>query len=125
MRSDVVNVEPRGGYRTWLQFQDGGEGEVDLEPLLSFQGVFAPLRDPVYFAQVRVNPDLGTICWPNRTDWDPLVLYSLVTGRPIETLLTGPGSAGGLFLPPETRPVPPRFGESVVEEAAPPCAERG
>lgn len=95
MLSDVVKVEPRGGYRIWLQFQDGAEGEVDLEPLLSFQGVFAPLRDPAYFARMRVNPELGTICWPNDADWDPLVLYSLVTGRPIQTLLTRPGSAGG------------------------------
>ena len=95
MLSDVVKVEPRGGYRIWLQFQDQVEGEVDLETLLSFQGGFAPLRDPAYFARVRVNPDLGTICWPNDADWDPLVLYSLVIGRPIETLLTRPGSAGG------------------------------
>lgn len=95
MLTDVVKVEPRGGYRIWLQFQDGVEGEVDLEPLLSFQGVFAPLRDPAYFARVRVNPELGTICWPNDSDWDPLVLYSLVTRRPIETLLTRPGSVGG------------------------------
>jgi len=57
--------------------------------------VFAPLRDPAYFARVRVNPELGTIYWPNDADWDPLVLYSLVTGRPIETLLTRPGSSGG------------------------------
>lgn len=71
------------------------EGEVDLEPLLSFQGVFAPLRDPAYFARARVNPELGTICWPNDADWDPLVLYSLVTRRPIETLLSRPGSVGG------------------------------
>jgi uncharacterized protein DUF2442 len=95
MLSDVVKVEPRGGYRIWLQFQDGGEGEVDLEPRLSFQGMFAPLRDPAYFARVRVNPDLGTISWPNDADWDPLVLYSLVTGRSIETLLARPGSVGG------------------------------
>lgn len=87
MLSDVVKVEPRGGWRIWLQFQDGERGEVDLEPLLSFQGVFAPLRDPGYFARVRVNPELGTIYWPNDGDWDPLVLYSLVTGRPIEALL--------------------------------------
>ena len=95
MLSDVVKVEPRGGYRIWLQFQDGVEGEVDLGALLTFQGVFAPLRDPGYFARVRVNPELGTICWPNDADWDPLVLYSLVTGRPIETLLTRPGAPGG------------------------------
>jgi hypothetical protein len=95
MLSDVVKVEPRGGYRLWLQFQDGVEGEVDVEPLLSFRGVFAPLRDPSYFALVRVNSELGTICWPNGADWDPLVLYSLVTRRPIETLLTRPGTADG------------------------------
>jgi hypothetical protein len=93
MLSDVIKVEPRGGYRIWLQFQDGVEGEVDLEPLLSFRGVFAPLRDPAYFARVRVNPELGTICWPNEADWDSLVLYSLVTRRPIKTLLTSSASS--------------------------------
>ena len=92
MLSDVVEVTPRGGYRLWLRFQDGVQGEVDLEPGLRFQGVFAPLRDPAYFARVRVNADLGTICWPNDADWDPLVLYSLVTGRSIESLLAGRGN---------------------------------
>ena len=87
MLMDVVSVEPRGDYRLWLRFQDGTEGEIDLGPELTFQGVFAPLRDPGYFARVRVNHDLGTICWPNDADWDPLVLYSLLTKRPIEALL--------------------------------------
>ena len=94
MLRDVIRVEPRGGYRLWLQFQDGIEGEIDLEPHLTFQGVFGPLRDPTYFALVRVSPDLGTISWPNDADWDPLVLYSLVTKRSIETLLAEPGSTG-------------------------------
>ena len=95
MLSDVVKVEPRGAYQIWLQFQDGVEGEIDLAPVLRFQGVFAPLRDPEYFARVCVNPEIGTICWPNDADWDPLVLYSLVTGRPIESLLTRPEGVGG------------------------------
>ncbi|HXH81853.1 MAG TPA: DUF2442 domain-containing protein [Candidatus Tectomicrobia bacterium] len=87
MLVDVVDVESRGGYRLWLRFSDGTEGEIDLRPDLIFQGVFAPLREPGYFARVQVNPDLGTICWPNDADWDPVALYSLVTGRPIEALL--------------------------------------
>jgi len=94
MLSDVIKVEPRGGYRLWLQFQDGVEEEVDLTPHLTFAGVFAPLRDPAYFARAGVHPELGTICWPNDADWDPLVLYALVTGRPIETLLDRPPGAG-------------------------------
>lgn len=87
MLKDVVAVEPRGEYRLWVRFQDGVTGEVDLGPQLTFQGVFAPFRDPAYFARVRVNAELGTISWPNDADWDPLVLYALVTGRSIESLL--------------------------------------
>jgi hypothetical protein len=64
MQRDVVKVEPRGGYRVWLQFRDGVDGEIDLGPELTFQGVFASLRDPAYFARVSVNAELGTIGWP-------------------------------------------------------------
>jgi hypothetical protein len=69
MLKDVVEVEPCGGCRLWLQFQDGVDGEVDLGPKLTFQGVFAPLRDPVYFARVSVDQELGTTAWPNGADW--------------------------------------------------------
>ena len=90
MINDVEEVQPRGAHRLWLRFQDGTQGELDLAPRLNFEGVFAPLRDPEFFARVRVNPELGTICWPNGADWDPLVLYSLITDKPIESLLTSP-----------------------------------
>jgi hypothetical protein len=39
------------------------------------------------FAKVHVDPEAGTIVWPNEADVDPLVLYSWVTGRDIESLL--------------------------------------
>lgn len=50
---------------------------------MPFVGVFEPLRDPAFFAQVRVDPEAGTLVWPNGADLDPLVLHSRVTGRPI------------------------------------------
>lgn len=34
-----------------------------------------PLRDHDYFRRVRVDPDAGTIVWPNGLDPDPLVLH--------------------------------------------------
>jgi hypothetical protein len=75
-----------------LRFEDGVEGEIDVVP---FTGVFEILRDPTYFAQVHVNPDYGTICWPNGADLDPLVLYSLVTGQRIPTYeITAADDAG-------------------------------
>lgn len=51
--------------------------------MISFDGVFEPLRDPAFFSQVRVDPEAGTIVWPNGADLDPLVLHSRVTGVPI------------------------------------------
>ena len=78
---DVLEVKPVGGYRLYLRFDDGVSGVADLEPLLvPFDAVFEPLRDPCYFEQVRVNPDIGTICWPNDADIAPETLYALVTG---------------------------------------------
>jgi hypothetical protein len=80
---NILSVKCLGGHRLRLRFDNGAEGEVDLFPRLTFTGVFAPLRDPDYFARVRVEPDGGTICWPNEVDLDPLVLHSWVTGKPI------------------------------------------
>jgi hypothetical protein len=66
-----------------LRFEDGVEGVVDLAAQLSFRGVFEPLRDPAYFALVRVDSESGTVTWPNGADLDPDVLYSCITGIPI------------------------------------------
>jgi hypothetical protein len=80
---DVVSVKYLGAHRLRLRFDNGAEGEVDLFPRLTFTGVFVPLEDPDYFARVRVDPESGTICWPNEANLDPLVLHSWVTGDPI------------------------------------------
>jgi hypothetical protein len=80
---DVVSVEPLNDYRLRIQFDDGVEGIVDVAQRVSFKGVFAPLRDLTEFRRVKVNPEIGTIAWPNGADLDPVVLYSLVTGHPI------------------------------------------
>ena len=83
MLKDIVAANALGNYRLHLRFEDGVEGVVDLAPHLSFRGVFGPLRDPAYFAQVRVDPALGTVAWPNGADLDPHVLYGRLTGRPV------------------------------------------
>ena len=85
LRQAAVDVHVLDGYRLRLRFEDGVDGVVDIARLITFSGVFAPLREHDYFAQVRVNPDIGTICWPNDADLDPDVLYSVVSGQPIPT----------------------------------------
>lgn len=90
MLKDVVEVQPLDGYRLRLRFEDGAAGEVDVAELVVFRGVFAPLADKAYFDRVRVEPDLGTVAWPDGADLDPDVLYALATGEPLPdfTLLT-------------------------------------
>jgi hypothetical protein len=84
MLVDIVGVTVLDGHKLRIRFQDGVEGDVDLDALVRWEGVLEPLRDAARFAELRVNPELGTICWPNGADLDPDVLYSVVTGRPIE-----------------------------------------
>lgn len=86
MLKDVVQVKPLDGYRLYLRFEDGREGEVDIAQLIEFRGVFAPLREKPVFNQVRVDADLGTIVWPGGGDLDPDVLYAQVTGEPLPDL---------------------------------------
>jgi hypothetical protein len=83
MLPNVVSVEQIGSYRLRLRFDDGAEGEVDVQAMVEFKGVFAPLQAPEFFSQVRVDEDAGTVVWPNGADLDPLVLHSRVTGKPV------------------------------------------
>jgi hypothetical protein len=66
-----------------LRFADGLEGEVELDRLVRWEGAFEPLRDPRRFAEVRIDPDLGTIVWPGGADIDPDVLYAAVARKPV------------------------------------------
>ena len=85
MMKYVVAVEPLGGHRLRLRFDDGVEGELDFDAFFEFVGVFKPHRDPAYFAEVKT--DGVTLCWPDGTDLDPIVLYSRITGRkPLDVL---------------------------------------
>jgi hypothetical protein len=82
----VVAAEPRKGHRVFLRFDDGVEGEVDLRQVIpEFRNLLAPLADPAYVAQVRADPEAGTITWPNGVDLDPVVLYCALRGIPIPT----------------------------------------
>lgn len=72
----ITGVEVRAHFVVGLTFADGSRGVVDLAPSMrGHGGMFAPLQDPDYFAQVRVDPESGTIVWPNGVDLDPDVLY--------------------------------------------------
>jgi len=73
----VQSVEPREGFLVKIQFTDGSQREMSLEPYLRGP-IFEPLRnDPALFRSMRVEE--GTITWPNGADIDPDVLYYSLT----------------------------------------------
>ena len=84
MLVDVVEARALEGHRLFLRFADGVEGELDLDAIVRWEGIFAPIAPANRFAEVHVDPELGTIVWPNGADIDPDILYAAVTGRPIE-----------------------------------------
>ncbi len=74
-----VTVVRHGVLR--LEFADGLVGDIDL--LDRMRGpVFAEARTPDGFAQVSVDPELGTIVWPSGADLAPDTLYRRIrSGR--------------------------------------------
>ena len=81
MLRDVIEVRAFDAFHLSLRFDDGQTGEIDIRDIVPLDGVFTPLRDPAFFAQVRVNPELGSVEWPNGADLDTQVLYSRITGQ--------------------------------------------
>jgi hypothetical protein len=57
-----------------VEFSDGSVRDVDLSDELDGE-IFEPLRDPEFFSQVAVNPETGTIEWPNGADLAPEFLH--------------------------------------------------
>ena len=72
---DISHVRVLHDHVVRLRFMDGAEGTIDLIPYLRGP-VFADIRsDPAVFASVKVDPDAGTIVWPNGADLAPDMLY--------------------------------------------------
>ncbi|MBO0704584.1 MAG: DUF2442 domain-containing protein [Candidatus Dormibacteraeota bacterium] len=71
-------------------------GDVDCSAH-EWAGVSEPLRDPDYFAQVRVDPDAATVVWPNGLDTAPEPLYEEARRHPLAAAqLSGAGRPHGL-----------------------------
>lgn len=81
MIPQVVEVKPLPNYCLWLRFLDGTSGTVDLSQEL-WGPMFEPLTNPDVFHQVRVDPELETVVWPNGADLAPEYLYQMAQQTP-------------------------------------------
>jgi Protein of unknown function (DUF2442) len=75
----ATQVKPLEGYRIWLRYADGVEGEVDLSHLAG-RGVFKSWSDRAVFESVHIDGS-GAIAWPGDLDLCPDALYLRLTGK--------------------------------------------
>lgn len=85
-----VAVEPRDGYRIWLKYDDGFEGELDMSHLAG-KGVFKAWSDRAFFEGVHINED-GIVSWgvPDGSDMEldiaPETSYARLLGITLEAI---------------------------------------
>lgn len=74
----VTNARYVRDYRVYVSFNDGSEGELNLEGELDGE-VFEPLRDLSQFCSFSLEGH--TLTWPNGADFAPEFLQSLLISR--------------------------------------------
>jgi hypothetical protein len=78
----VKSFEIVAPYTLRVEFEDKTEQLINFEPTLAGE-LFRPLRNLSVFNQVRIDPEVHTLVWPNGADFDPATLHdwpSLVDG---------------------------------------------
>ena len=68
-RFDIV-----GPYTLAVSFTDGTQQRIDFRPVLH-GALFGPLQDLGTFDSVVLDPEVGTLTWPNGADFDPATLH--------------------------------------------------
>ena len=58
-----------------VRFEDGSDQQIDFRPVLRGP-LFGPLQAPALFNQVRLDPEVRTLVWPNGADFDPATLHN-------------------------------------------------
>ena len=75
---EVVEAKIIKDYTVKVVFDDLKRGIIDLRKYLG-KGIFKDLLDKKKFRQMKVDAELGTICWPNGADIAPDRLYSEIS----------------------------------------------
>jgi hypothetical protein len=65
-----------------LVFSDGMVADIDFSAE-RWTGVLSPLNDSAYFAEVTVDPEAGTVMWPDGIDLAPEPLYEQAKTHPL------------------------------------------
>jgi len=78
----VRSFEHVGPWTLRVRFEDGTSQQIDFRPVLHGP-LFGPLQAAGLFSQVRLDPEVRTLVWPNGADFDPATLYDWQEEGPI------------------------------------------
>ena len=70
----VESFQIVGAYTLRVGFADGVSQTIDFSPVLEGE-LYGPLRDLGVFNQVKIDPEVHTLVWPNGADFDPATLH--------------------------------------------------
>jgi hypothetical protein len=70
----VESFEIVAPYTLRIRFDDHTEQTIDFSPVLAGE-LFGALNDLTIFNQVRIDPEVPTLVWPNGADFDPAILH--------------------------------------------------
>src|SRR5260370_25007058 len=70
----VRSFEIVAPYTLCVRFDDKSEQTIDFRPVLRGT-MYGPLRNLELFNQVRIDPEVQTLVWPNGADFDPATLH--------------------------------------------------
>ena len=84
---EPINVEPREGFRIWVEYDDGAAGEVDFSDVAGL-GVFKAWDDRAFFERVRITEG-AAIGWGDEIEICPDRVYFDLTGKTPEEMMPG------------------------------------
>jgi len=70
----VCSFQVAAPHTLRVRFDDDSERVIAFEPVLAGE-LYGPLRDLQLFNQVRIDPEVHTLVWPNGADFDPATLH--------------------------------------------------
>ena len=70
----VRSLQVVSAYTLRLRFDDDTEQTIDFQSILAGE-LYGPLRELALFNQVRIDPEVHTLVWPNGADFDPATLH--------------------------------------------------
>ena len=70
----VVSFEKTAPFTLRVRFDDDTSQVIDFRLVLKGE-LYGPLQDASLFDQVRIDPEVHTLVWPNGADFDPAILH--------------------------------------------------